>query len=185
VKSGVMHDVIALVARNMGLTLQYTEETTFASMVDSVENGRADIVVSGIWPSAPRALRADFSKAVYFSPVYSYVRSNDSRFDGNLSKADDPQVRVATIDGELSSIIAADDLSHARVVSLPQQTDVSQLLLQLTTSKADITFVEPAVAEQFIAKNPGSVRRLPDVEAVRVFPNSYLFHKGDTGLRDA
>jgi ABC-type amino acid transport substrate-binding protein len=62
---------------------------------------------------------------------------------------------------------------------------VPQLLLQLTARKADITFVEPAIADQFLAKNPGSIRRVAGVEPVRMFPNTFLFRKGDTGLRDA
>ena len=70
-------------------------------------------------------------------------------------------------------------------MSLPQQTDVSQLLLQITSGKADITFVEPAIADAFLAKNPGSIKRVSGVDPVRLFPNTFLFRKGDTGLRDA
>jgi ABC-type amino acid transport substrate-binding protein len=122
---------------------------------------------------------------VYFSPVYAYVRLADKRFDAGLSRANDPSVKIATIDGELSSIIAVNDFPNAPTTSLPQQTDVSQLLLQLTASKADITFVEPAIAEAFLKKNPNSIRRVASSDAVRLFPNAYLFKKGDAGLRDA
>ena len=169
----------------MGLKLSYVEETSFASMVDTLENNRADIVVSGIWPSSTRALRADFSRVVYYSPIYAYVRSNDPRLDGNLASADNGKFRIATIDGELSSIVAHSDYPHAPTVSLPQQADVPQLLLQLSSQKADLTFVEPAIADAFLAKNPGSIRRVSGAAPVRLFPNSFLFRKGDTGLRDA
>jgi ABC-type amino acid transport substrate-binding protein len=81
--------------------------------------------------------------------------------------------------------VGRSDYPGAKLVSLPQQTDVSQLMLQLTTNKADITFVEPAVADAFLAKNPGSLRRVANVQPVRLFPNVFLFRKGDTGLRDA
>ena len=182
---GIMAQVISEVAKAMNLKLSYTEETSFGSMVDSLENDRADIVVSGIWPSSTRALRADFSRVVYYSPVYAYVRSNDKRLDGNLSTIATTPIRIATVDGELSSIVAQGDYPSAPTVSLPQQTDVAQLLLQLSSNKADVTFVEPAVADAFIAKNPGSVRRVANVAPVRLFPNTFLFRKGDTGLRDA
>ena len=184
-KTGIMSDVAAAIAKAMNLTLTYVEETSFATMVDTVDSGRADIVVSGIWPSSTRALRADFSRVVYYSPVYAYVRSDDARFDSKLTTADTQAVRVATIDGELSSIVAQSDFHNATMQSLPQQTDVSQLLLQLTAHKADITFVEPAIADGFLAKNPGSIRRVADVAPVRIFPNTFLFRKGDAGLRDA
>ncbi len=182
---GIMPEVISDAAKAMGLQLSYVEETSFGSMVDTLENNRADIVVSGIWPSSSRALRADFSRVVYYSPVYAYVRTEDSRFDGKLASANDAKVRIATIDGELSSIVAHADYPQATTVSLPQQADVPQLLLQLGSRKADLTFVEPAIADAFLAKNPGSIRRVSDAAAVRLFPNTFLFRKGDTGLRDA
>jgi len=184
-KGGIMPEVIAEAAKAMGLQVSYVEETTFASMIDTLESGRADIVVSGIWPSSSRALRGDFSRVVYYSPVYAYVRSDDARFDNNLAAARNNSVRIATIDGELSSIVAQADYPGTPTVSLPQQADVTQLLLQLTSRKADITFVEPAIADQFLAKNPGSIRRVAGADPVRLFPNTFLFRKGDTGLRDA
>jgi ABC-type amino acid transport substrate-binding protein len=184
-KGGIMFKVAAEAAAAMELNIDYEEETSFATMIDTLNSGRVDMVVSGIWPSSARALRADFSRAVYYSPVYAYVRSDDSRFDGNLAAADSSKVRIATIDGELSSIVARGDYSVAHVVSLPQQTDVSQLLLQLTAGKADLTFVEPAIAEAFLAKNEGSIRRVAGVAPVRVFSNTFLFRKGDSSIRDA
>jgi ABC-type amino acid transport substrate-binding protein len=183
--TGIMPDVIAAAAKAMGIQVTYVEETTFASMEDELGSGRVDIVVSGIWPSSARALRADFSRVVYYSPVYAYVRGGDTQFDKNLASINNSSVRIATIDGELSSIVAQSDYPSAKTVSLPQQSDVSQLLLQLTSNKADVTFVEPAVADQFLAKNPGSIRRVSGVAPVRLFPNCFLFRKGDTGIRDA
>ena len=182
---GIMPQVMSEAAKAMGLDLKYTEETTFASMVDSLENEHADVVVSGIWPSSTRALRADFSRVVYYSPVYAYVRSSDARLDGKLASLGGGQLRIATIDGELSSIVARSDFPAAPAVSLPQQSDVAQLLLQLSSNKADVTFVAPAIADAFLAKNPGSIRRVANAAAVRLFPNTFLFRKGDTALRDA
>ena len=184
-KGGIMPEVISEAATAMGIKVDYVEETTFGSMVDTLDNGRADIVVSGIWPSSSRALRADFSRVVYYSPIYAYVRSDDARFDNNLVAINKSAARIATIDGELSSIVAHSDYPTAAVVSLPQQADVAQLLLQLSSRKADVTFVEPAIADAFLAKNPGSIRRVAGVAPVRLFPNTFLFRKGDTALRDA
>jgi ABC-type amino acid transport substrate-binding protein len=184
-KTGIMPDVIAQAAKAMGIQVVYGEETTFANMADTLESGRVDIVVSGIWPSSARSLHADFSRVVYYSPVYAYVRSDDVRFDNDLAAIKKGSVRIAAIDGEMSSIIAQSDYPGVATVSLPQQADVSQLLLQLSSSKADVTFVEPAIADAFLAKNPGSIRRIAGVDAVRLFPNCFLFRKGDTALRDA
>ena len=184
-KSGIMSDVMMSAAKSMEIKLDYSEETGWATMIDLLNSGKVDVVVSGIWPSSARALKADFSKVVYYSPVYAYARSGNTRFDGGLTKANAAAVKVAAIDGELSSIVAKSDYPQAAVVSLPQQTDVSQLLLQISSGKADITFVEAAIADEFLAKNPGAVRRVANVDPVRLFPNTFLFAKGQTGLRDA
>ena len=173
--TGIMPDVISAAAKPMGIQVNYVEETTFASMEDELNSGRVDIVVSGIWPSSARALRADFSRVVYYSPVYAYVRGNDTRFDKNLKSIDNASVRIATIDGELSSIVARSDYPSAKAVSLPQQADVSQLLLQLTSNKADVTFVEPAVADQFLAKNAEAIQRVSGVVNIRCASSRIAF----------
>ena len=59
---------------------------------------------------------------------------------------------------------------------------MSQLLLQLTADKADVTFVEPAIAQAFLAKNPDSIRKVANVRAVRVFPNVFMVAKGQLDL---
>src|SRR5687767_190989 len=173
-KGGIMHEAAVAVADAMEVKLQYVEETSWATMIDTLSSGRADMVVSGIWPSSTRALKADFSRVVYYSPIHAYVRAGDNRFDGDLAKVNRRGIRIATIDGELSSIVARTDFPEAAAVALPQQTDIAQLLLQLSTDKADLTFVEPAVAQEFMDKNPGVLRRVANVEPVRIFPNTFL-----------
>jgi ABC-type amino acid transport substrate-binding protein len=59
------------------------------------------------------------------------------------------------------------------------------LLLQLASGKADVTFVEAAVAREYMAKNPGRLKRVTGVQPVRIFPNTFLFSKADVGLRDS
>ncbi len=177
-KGGIMHDVMAALAANAHLTLNYVEELQWATMIQSVDDGRVDVVVSGIWPSSTRALHADFTRPVYFSAVHAYTRADDTRFDGNLAAANTPSVTIATLDGELSSLIAASDFPAAKTASLPQSQDVAQLLLQLTTRRADITFVEAAVAAAYLQKNPGTLRRVKGIGPVRVFPNTFLVKKG-------
>lgn len=183
--SGIMFEVAERVSEKLDLEFNVVEETDWASMVQVVEAGRVDMVVSGIWPSAARAKAADFSSAIYYSPVYAYARADDIRFDGNLEAANSSDVTIATLDGELSAIVAASDFPNASTESLPQGREVAQLMLQLSSRKADITFVEPAIAEAYIGKNPGEIKRVQNVSPVRVFPNTFLLKKGDSALLSA
>src|ERR1043165_2079009 len=82
----------------------------------------------------------------------------------------------------MSSIISRADFGNAKTHQLAQTTEIAQLLLEVSTGKADVTFVEPAVAEAFTASNPNMIEAVKNVDAVRVFPNVMMVSKGETNL---
>jgi len=180
--SGIFHEVLKEMADRMELKVEYVEETAWGTMIESVRSGRVDLVCTGIWPNATRGKLVDFTDPVYFSPIKAYVRAGDARFDGNPASINTPKVRIATIDGEMSSIIAKTDFATAQTHALPQTTEIAQLLLEVSTGKADVTFVEPAVAEAFAASNPNMIQQVKNIDAVRVFPNVMMVAKGETNL---
>lgn len=180
--SGIFHEVLKEMADRMELQVEYVEETAWGTMIESVRSGRVDIVCTGLWPNATRGKLVDFTDPVYFSPIRAYVRAGDARFDGNLASINMQNVKIATIDGEMSSIIAKADFGSATANALPQTTEIAQLLLEVSTGKADVTFVEPAVAEAFSASNPNMIQAVKGVDAVRVFPNVMMVAKGEANL---
>lgn len=180
--SGIFHEVLDEMAKRMELQVEYVEETAWGTMIESVRSGRVDLVCTGIWPNATRGKLVDFTDPVYFSPIRAYVKAGDGRFDGNLASINNPNVRIATIDGEMSSIISRADFGNAKTHQLAQTTEIAQLLLEVSTGKADVTFVEPAVAEAFTASNPNMIEAVKNVDAVRVFPNVMMVSKGETNL---
>jgi ABC-type amino acid transport substrate-binding protein len=152
--SGIYFDVMQEASSRLGIPIEYVEEEDWATMTEAVRTGRVDMVVSGIWPTSARATQADFTVPLYFSSVRAYVRADDDRFDQNVAQINRKSVTIAAIDGEMSSIIATQDFPLAQTRSLPQSTQISQLLLELQTRKADVTFVEPAVASEYMSHNP-------------------------------
>ena len=180
--SGIMHDVLVESCRNLQIEVEFVEEVGWGTMIESLKSGRVDLVCTGLWPNAARGRLVDFSLPVYYSPVKAYAKAGDVRFDGNLSSANNSEVKISVIDGEMTSIIAEFDFPEAEVAGLPQTSDVSQVLLELSTGKVDITFVEPAIANEFLSKNPNSIREVADVGALRVFPNVFMVDKGESKL---
>lgn len=180
--SGIFHDVLQEIGRRADLKIDFVEEVTWGTMIEAVNSGRVDLICTGLWPNSTRAKFADFTEAVYFSPIKSYVKAGDNRFNNNLGRANDPSIKVATIDGEMTSIIAKTDFPKATDHSMAQSTDVSQVLLEVAGGKAAITFVEPAIARDFLEKNPDSVQEVSGVPPVRVFPNVMMVAKGETKL---
>jgi len=170
--TGIFHDVLEESGHRADLKIEFVEEVGWGTMIEAVNSGRVDLICTGLWPNSTRAKFADFTDPIYFSPIKAYVKTGDKTFDGDLGKANAATVKIATIDGEMTSIIAKTDFPKATIDSLPQTADVSQVLLEVAGGEAALTFVEPAIARDFLDKNPDAVREVSGVSPVRVFPAS-------------
>ena len=176
--SGVAAETIEEAGKNLGLQVEWAEEVGWGSMIEGLETDRYDLVVSGIWPNASRAKLVDFSTPLYYSGIGIYVRQNENRFDETLKGLNEQGIKISTIDGEMSDIIARNQFPSAQRVSLPQTADVSQLLLNVSQGRADLTFVEPYIANQFLKNNPGTIKNIVDQKPIRVFGNTVMFKRG-------
>jgi ABC-type amino acid transport substrate-binding protein len=180
---GVGPEVLELVAERLGLELEWTEEVGLVSMIEGLETGRYDIVGSPIWANSSRAKVADFSRPFYYSPVCAFTRKGDDRFTGKLSAINSDKVTIATMDGEMSSIIARADFPRAKILSLPQLSEMSQLILTVATGKADVVFADPAEVFRFVEHNPNSVQNITPDHPVRVFGDTYMFSRGQSEFK--
>ncbi len=175
--SGIGIDALELIAKNLGLKVEWTEEVGWGSMIEGLQTNRYDIMATPIWATSNRAREIDSSKPLYFSPVYAYVKAGNKTFSGgNLILLNSPKYSIASIDGATGEVIAEEDFPNVRRVSLPQLTDFSQLLLTVSSGKADAAFTEPADAMLFMKNNPNSVEKVGD--PVRVFSNCWIFRRG-------
>jgi len=174
--------VLEAAASNLGLRVNYAEEVSWGTMIEAINTGRIDMMATGIWPNANRGKHASFSSPLFYSPVAAYVRANDSRFDGNIARANDPAIRISVVDGEMAEQIATADFPRAQRVSLPQQTQVSQLLLEVQSGHSDITFIEPAVAREYLRANPGRMRPVSGIPPLRTFPTTFMTSNGSPKL---
>jgi ABC-type amino acid transport substrate-binding protein len=180
--SGIMHDVLVEAGKSLELKVEFVEEVGWGTMIEAVQSGKVDLVCTGLWPTSTRGKKADFTNPIYFSPVKAYVKSGNINFDGKLESINAEKVKISVIDGEMTSIIAKFDFPKAQVVSLTQSSDLSQVLLDVVSGKAEVTFVEPVVANDFLKSNPNSIREVQNVKALRVFPNVMMVAKGESNL---
>ena len=178
--SGIVADAFEQLAAKASLEVKWVEEVGFGSMIEGIDAGRYDAVPCAIWPTAARATKADFTKPLFFSGIGVYVRKDDTRFDKDLSLINSPDVRIATIDGEMAQAIASSDFPEAQEVGLPQLSDISTMLLNVKSGKADVAFVESYFAYEFLRNNPGSLKNIAVNKPIRVFPNTILVGKGKT-----
>ncbi|MFA5995030.1 MAG: transporter substrate-binding domain-containing protein [Patescibacteria group bacterium] len=179
--SGIFYDVLEAAGKNLGLKINWVEEANWGTMIEGLEAGRYDIIVTDLWPSATRAKRIDFTIPLYYSTIGVYTRFDDNRFN-NFSDISSKNITITTIDGEMSALIAQTSFPNVKVLSLSQDTPVAQLLLNVITQKADVTFAQPAIAEEFLANNPGSVKNIAKNNPIRYFGNTMGVPKNQAGF---
>ncbi len=152
-------------------------------MIEGLQTDRYDVVGSGVWGNATRGKFASFSSPFYYSGPNPCCRINDNRFDKNLDAINSPQVRLATIDGEMSDIIAREQFPEAKRISLPEMANISQAFLQVADNKADIFFEDPASEYEYEKNNHGKLKVIDRDKPLRVFGVSLMFKKGQTKLQ--
>ena len=176
--SGVSYDIVTAIAEKLGREVEWTEEVGWGTALEGLNTNRYDVLGTQMWPNEAREKVAEFSLAPMDSVLYPYVRADDSRFDNDLSKLNTPDVRVSAVDGELAVFIAAEDYPEAELKALPQLASYAEMFLNIVQNKADVSFTEPASANDFLENNPGTLKQL-EVEPVRSFGNSFAFAKND------
>ncbi len=180
--SGVSYDLVEAAAKNLGLKTDWVEETGWGTAIQGLTDHRYDILGTEMWPNSARAREAVFSIAPMNSTIYPYVRTGDTRFN-NLANINSGNVTIGVLDGEMAQFIAAEDYPNAKTDVLPQLDSYGQVFQDLMDRKADIVFVEPSVADDFLKQNPGAIERV-QTTPVRTLGNSFAFARGEDSMVD-
>ncbi len=174
--SGIYYDAVELMAKNLFLKTNWKEPVGWGTMAEGLTD-RYDMVVAGVWPSSTRGKKVDFSIPLYYSEMNAYVRADDYRFN-NPEDIDSKDISIATVDGEMGSIIAKNSYPTVKTLSLPDDASIAQSLLNVKTGKADVAFVEKVVAEEFMANNLNSIKNAFSTY-IRIFGNTIVLPKGE------
>ncbi len=172
---GIIYDIVETAAKNLGLKVDWVEETGWGTWPAGLENNRFDMFCAGVWQNAQRGQNALFTNPLFYSPVYAYARVDDNRFDQNLSAANDPAIKIAGMDGEISEVIAHSYFAKAQYIGIPQLSEFSMNFINVAEKKADITFQEPSLLEDYMSKNPGKLRRIND-KPFEVFATAFTLN---------
>ena len=179
--SGYYVDFIEEMGKRMGLKIDWSVETGIADGLEGLKTGRYDVACVPYNPTPNRARAATFSIPAFFTPIFTYARANDARFDNNLKAINDPNITIVAMEGEMAQTIAAEDYPHAKVMTLANLLDQSQAMLSVETGKADVTTTEPSTAETYLAKNPGKLKRV-DAPPVRLQAGGVSVAVGENDL---
>lgn len=181
--SGIFHDLMEEIGKRSNLKIIWVEEVGYENIFPGLDAGRYDVFAGGLWPNTTRARAGSFTVPVFYSTITGWARADETRFV-DLKGIDEPDVRIATIDGAMEDIIAKNDYPNATRVSLPQLSPFTQNLLNIKTKKADITFAEPSIVHEFLVQNPGSLKEIAPEQPLRTFGNTLVIRRGDTQLKE-
>lgn len=179
---GVFYDYLEAIGQHTGIKIEWAEEVGWGDFPAALNAGRIDAMCFGAWPKATTAKEVLFTEPTYFLPINAYVRAGDTRFDDALDKANSSDIKISTMDSELSSQLASSRFPKAQTISVPQLSDASTLLLNVMTGKADITFTDSWTAAAFMAQNPGKLKTVNLQTPLRLFGHTIPIARGEYSL---
>lgn len=179
VLSGIFYELTEKMGQLMSLKIDWAYETTFATYIEDMKAGRYDVYCGGLWPEASRARFTEFTMPVNYAAMGLYVRADDARFDNNIELLNNKQYRLATLDGEMAAVVAKEDFPKAQVISHAHTSDLSALITDVVTQKADAVAIERSVAETYIRNNPNSLKNLTEQKPIRIFANTWAVLRGN------
>ena len=182
-KAGIFKEIMDKVGANLEIKVNYVAEVNWDTMIQDVQSGKVDMIVTGIWPTTQRAKQVDFAKPIFYSVVKAYTFAGNVEYDNNPNKINSEKTKIVTLDGEMSQIIATADFPKAKTITVTQLTGVPQLLLDVANRKADVTFIEPAIALEYMSKNPNTIKEIEGLKPMRVFPNAMMIPKNQEAFK--
>lgn len=144
-------DLAQAIADELGVELEIST-MTFDNVLSSVQNGKADIAISGLSYTEERAKVYDFSESYYTTENAILVAADQA--DSYKSLEDFSGKSVGVLKGSIEETLAKEQLEGANVVSLPVMGDA---ITQLKAGQLDAVVLEAPVGEGYVAQNPDLV----------------------------
>ena len=155
---GPFYDLVKEMGRQLKLKIEWTTEVSMGEMLADLALNRYDMVCVPFFETPNRAREGDFTMPIFYSTAHLFVRKDDTRFDNNFERANRPDIKLAALDGEFSSIGAAETFPKATLVTLPALSANVDLYMTVAGNKADAVMQDPYTFANYNATNPGIIR---------------------------
>jgi ABC-type amino acid transport substrate-binding protein len=182
--SGFDYDIVQAVANRLQVKADYTTATGWATVVPDLNSKKFDMLCSGFWVHPNVGKFALFSRPAFYQPVFVVARIDDAQFSATTD-LNTPDLKMVALDGDNPVAIAQSDFPKAQILTLPNMTDFSQVLVNVADKKADFTIVDAATFGAYDKNNAGKLKIVAPEKPVRVYPVSYVFGSQDSQFRDA
>ncbi|WP_313151416.1 transporter substrate-binding domain-containing protein [Enterococcus sp.] len=171
-------DMVNEIADRLGVEVNILD-LDFNAVLTALQQGKADIAVSGISATDERKQTFDFTDN-YFTPEQKLVvnKNNESAFDSIESLTGK---KVGAQKGSIQEMIVQDQLADSQLVSIAK---VPNLVNELKQGSIDGLVLESAVAESYVAQNDDLVITDVALEASEGDSYAIALSKGSTELQE-
>ncbi len=184
-KSGVAYDFMTALGEEMGIRVEWVEETGWGSFQEGLNAGRYDMMCSPIWASGKRARSALLIDPVYTIGLYAYARADDQRFDKDLESVNSRKTKIAVIEGDATQAMRLFRFPNAEELALSSMTNPGELILSVAGRKADIALENAFSVEQYNKTADIKMKTVGNNQAVRFFACTFAVKSGETDLESA
>ena len=178
-KSGISFDLMEEAGKRLGLKIVWQEELGWGMVVEAVKTHRVDMACMHYWLNAARLKNVASSAPQIYTPLYAWVRADETRSFASLDDLNTPDLTVTSVDGGADSQIIAERFAKTRRFSMSEMTSSAEQIEAVATKKADFAFMDEMTAHAYIANNPGKIRNLFPDQPVVVFPTVQLLPPDD------
>lgn len=157
--SGIGPDMMAAFEKTSGLKVEWALEIDWGNIGVTLQSGKADAFCAGMFLTPKRGHVIAGSTPIFFSTMEAFVRPDDKRFDNNIDRINQPDVRISVNMGDISEELAERSFPQAQRIYKGEMGGESALFLNVATNKADIALSGPSNLSTYNQGNPTSALR--------------------------
>ncbi|MEK5476390.1 transporter substrate-binding domain-containing protein [Paenibacillus sp. FSL R5-0407] len=136
------------ISKDLGAEVEF-KDMLFDSLLNELDSGRVDLVISGLSPKPERAKQVDLSQ-IYYKAEQSVVSATKDKDKYNTMESLEG-LKIGVQKGSIQEDIAK-TITGAKLTSLGKINDI---IMQLKSGRVDVAIIEGPVAESFVKNVEG------------------------------
>ena len=180
--SGIGYDIVTRIGEVANLKIEWAVETNWPTYPQDLEDNKFDAMCTLDFFPPILVGRVEPTQPLFLTTMGVYKRAGEARFPEGFRAFDDPAIKLSAMDGSISMILRNSDYPKAQLFSIPAGSDYSTILENVASGKADVAFVERAVANRYIKSNPGKIEDVTGPVPLVSYPYILPVRHGDVQL---
>lgn len=175
---GFYVDGMREIADLMGVEAEFVE-TTWGNFVAGLQSGQFDMSIGGTFATVQRSMVVDFTKPIFYLGYGAVVRTDEDRYQ-TLDDMNDPETRIAVVQGGAAEDFARRNMPDAQIMTLATG-NLTAPFVEVVSNRADVAIEDAFTINQFIEQQP-SVTNLFATNPYNFTPIAWTVRKGNQDL---